>query len=344
ARLCTNWLPFYVFFTCQTHHNQGEGIDIVQKTKEIRSKAKKCVEESIMLAKEEFSYLNIKPLAYNIKANIEFGKRKMIKALEYIDYGLASYNEEGEREDRYDMLKANKADYLQRLARFNEANEIINELLERVDEIPLKMVVAHVYELKAKSELRTQNYESAVINAEKGLRVTLQHDIMHRYFELRSVLGNIYLKIEKHDFAEKSYMSCLAVEHQLAPDQFGPMVEVYCSLGRLLLDTNRIEEGRFYFEQAVCKCKNNAYAYEQYAVALEGIGDYFYMKDKPQESISNLEQALKIYEKLESKKSEIKGVSLKLAISYTNIDKKMEMYYMRMYKDLANPYNHLSSH
>ncbi|SMO84129.1 tetratricopeptide repeat protein [Melghirimyces algeriensis] len=253
-------------------------------------KAERALSNGIRLSKQH---------PYGEKSNIEaacftelglcsYHQNNLETALKFTESGLDAFQTEGDRKFIQYKLLRNKAVYLERLGRLNEALQVVQDTWDYLSEIQPVSVVLSLYCLRADLSVKTGLYQEAIEIAKDGLKIAQFDQRYGHLFDLWAILGSAYIKLMEWSIAEYCFRMALKLKDK--PIHQHSLIDAYTRLGLMYLKQERWEEAREVIEKAVENGKKlnhvpwliNAYI---------SLGDYYRLQGGDQQAISSYQNA-----------------------------------------------------
>lgn len=253
----------------------------------------------------EMQYTNLKAACYKELGVIEFSQNNFREALLYSIEGLNSFLKDGQREYLQEMILINKAIYLEKLNRIEDAQTVLEELTylkvkafdqeKEKKEFPLnlncKEVLLNFLELQANFLMKSQFYCQAMKYTMRGIELARVDRMYDRSFELWISLGSIYQKLEKMELAEICFLTALKLRKKINQEHL--LAYVYTQLGLLYNKENAFHRAKQYFLEAIRishKTNNHYWKIE----ALTELGLCYWEQKHREKALEHLHHALKI--------------------------------------------------
>lgn len=178
-------------------------------------KARSHFQESIKMCDlhPDFEYLNIKMLAYNNLATISYFLNDLDQAIHMVQKAVESFVEGGEREQSIYPMRVNLATYLVKKDRFEEAQQILDDLWTVIDKIKDPETILHLYQLKGEILKNTGMPRKAIQYLNEGLELARLMRATSRALEMWVELGDIYRSLQEDENAEICYSAALNIEN-----------------------------------------------------------------------------------------------------------------------------------
>lgn len=295
----------------------------------------------------EMQYTNLKPACYLKLSVIEFLQNNYREALLYSIEGLNSFLKDGQREYLEEMLLINKAIYLEKLNRIEDAQFVLEEIThlktktyeqeKEKMEFPLylnsKEVMLNFMELQANFFMKNQLYCQAIKYTLKGIELARIDRMYNRSFELWIALGNIYLKLEQMQLAEICFLTALKLRKKIDQDHL--LAYVYIQLGRLYKKRKIYHHTKQYLLEAlrISHKKNDAFWEVE---SLTELGLYYWEQQDHENAMKHLQQALKLAKAQQMNKQENRLFLIIGNLLYKRGDSGYEKYAINFFKSHLN--------
>ncbi|MBA4492983.1 tetratricopeptide repeat protein [Paenactinomyces guangxiensis] len=243
------------------------------------TKAQNHFWETIRIVDEtpELVKTNLKAASLRDLARITFyDKGDLWQALKYTDEGIKAFVEKGDRPVIYYYLLVNKAMYLDKMKRNEEAIEILKELWKNLHQITSLKVIINMFELRASLLNDSQMYKEAMEYAMMGIMIARENKIPDRALELLTLLGEIHMNIQDLETAENCFLMAVELKNRIKKHQQYLLITTYTKIARLHIKQKRYKEAKKFLDEAITisKTKEAVDSLRNNEV-LTAMGDYF---------------------------------------------------------------------
>lgn len=197
----------------------------------------------------DFASSNIKAASYNGLGRVCNRQNNFHQALAYIEKGIESFLEDGQRSHIGYNLLINKAIILEKLNRDSEALNITEELWPQKPFIKSANARLNLTQIRIELLNKLQRYDEAIAFALEGLEEARLDTEYDRCFDLWSILGDSYAKKGLYSNAEICYQSALKLENKIRGKHL--TITTYTQLGLVYLDLGNAKVAQTTLEEAV---------------------------------------------------------------------------------------------
>ncbi|QKG84182.1 helix-turn-helix domain-containing protein [Kroppenstedtia pulmonis] len=184
----------------------------------IRTKDWKKAERSFFNAirlYNQYPHGNIEACSFGELGLCSYYQNNIEQALRYTESEIAAFVEGQGREYSQYVALCNKAVYLEKLGRYEEAIQVVNELWEDIPKIESAAIVVNLHELRADLLRKARLYEKAITFAKQGIEIARVNKLHDRAFDLWTSLGNIYfIDTEQWEEAGICYQMALSLRNR----------------------------------------------------------------------------------------------------------------------------------
>ncbi|HEY8390404.1 MAG TPA: tetratricopeptide repeat protein, partial [Clostridia bacterium] len=249
---------------------------------------------------QELRKTNILAASQNELSRIYYYENNLQKALEHADKGIQSYVNDGERPNTRFYLYVNKAMYLEKLDK-NEDALVCIESLENttkpeeqdIYQVSVKIIV-HVRIKLSKILYKLHLYNKAQVKAEEGLKIARANSLFSEIFTLQSILGDIYKGQANIKKAIYHYQTALEFKKYL--DKNPELIDVYLNLGEIYMNIDK-QQAKRYLKKAVDLSKD----YHELSIeSLNKLGIYYINQKKYEKALRTFQKALDVKETKET--------------------------------------------
>lgn len=224
----------------------------------------KCYNSMEKWKKAERSFFNaircVHLNPFNQKSNIEaasftelglcmYGQNDLPQALQFTESGLDAFVHDGERQQFYPILLLNKALYLDKLNRTNEALRLMEEHWESIRSIQHLEALLRFYCLRAEILRKNGLYEEAILYAREGLEKARLDRKYNCIYDLWTILGSVYVMKEEWEKAEVCFDNALSLQEKSTDKKV--FTTTYTRLGILYMRQEKWEEAQTKIEQGI---------------------------------------------------------------------------------------------
>jgi tetratricopeptide (TPR) repeat protein len=290
-----------------------------QKHRRNWKRAEREFSNAIRLAdqSDEGKQENIEAASFNELALCSYYQNNLEQAIRYTENGIEAFQpDQGRRYYKY-ILMTNKAAYLEKAGRYEEALRAVQELWNHLPEIQNISVVLYLYELRAVLLRRSGMYDEAIRFAQEGLEIARINKQFDRSFDLWSALGSVYMAKKEWKKAEICYRTALSLKGTFEDEAV--FVSAYADLGTLYMLQEKWEEAEEALSQAIelGRSLNDAL---RLVGALLVMGECKQKQQQFQQAIPYLEEALSLTEKYGYKQLQYDALFL-LSRSWEQVDR-----------------------
>lgn len=249
---------------------------------------------------QELRKTNILAASENELSRIYYYENNLQKALEHADKGIQSYVNGGERPNTRFYLYVNKAMYLERLDKNEDALACIESLEnttkpeeQDIYQVSVKIIV-HVRIKLSKILYKLHLYKKAQVKAEEGLKIARANSLFSEIFTLQSILGDIYKGQANIKKAIYHYQTALEFKKYL--DKNPELIDVYLNLGEIYMNIDK-QQAKRYLKKAVDLSKD----YHELSIeSLNKLGIYYISQKKYEKALRTFQKALDVKETKET--------------------------------------------
>lgn len=187
---------------------------------------------AIALANENDSYdpnLNTISACYLSMAMIEYHANNLQKALEYVEKGIECFVDRGERQNMKYTLYFNKALFLIKSERFDEADIVIKKTWPNINKIDRMSVRLKLYQLKADVFRYRKEYQQAIDLIEEAIWLAMDNNLYNVSFTLWATLGEIVAETKHSKFTSLSFDIALSFGDKVSTPY---LVDVYTDIAK----------------------------------------------------------------------------------------------------------------
>jgi tetratricopeptide (TPR) repeat protein len=274
-------------------------------------------------------YFNLALKLYDPRSNIKAGSLKELgriafkrdndlrRALDYVEEGLASFVEDGERQELKYYLEINKVSYMEKLYMVDDALRALENLWQSINKITNIEIILNMYEIRARLLNWKGKHDQALQYGEKGLAIAADNEAHERAVELATVCGDILADDGQLDDGKRYYMMALEMDNLITKKYL--LITTHTHLGKLYTITGQWEKAYSELQLAteIGRKYNDAH---RYCLALKALGDYYLAREAHEESIEPYTKAMTIAEKH----------------GYNNIRERILVYLSECYKVTGN--------
>ncbi|MDA8352898.1 MAG: helix-turn-helix transcriptional regulator [Firmicutes bacterium] len=261
---------------------------------------------------------NIEAASFNELSLVSFSQNNLIQSLKYTENGLEAFIDNGERPQYKHLLKRNKAICLERLGRLGEAMQIVQEEWDSLHQIDQVETILSFYWLRSDLLRRTGMLENAIQYAKEGLELARLNRKYHSMFDLWTVLGSVYMKLEHWDQAESSFDMALKLTGKFSAEE--KFSTTYARLGILYMKRERWEKAYEVLQKAI-EIGERENAAPRLVYAYQAMGDYYRKQSLLSEAIPYYQKMLQIADKHDYPKSKYQAL-FRLSQCYEKIDEQ----------------------
>lgn len=191
--------------------------------------------------------LNIIAASYLSMAMIEYYANNLHQALEYVEQGIESFVPGGERESIKYALHLNKALFLIKAGRLDEADEVIKKIWPHLNKITRMSIRIKFYLLKAQILKNRKEHDQAFDLVIEAILLARDNDLINLSFTLWATMGQIISETDYKEFAEGSFDLALSFEKKVNTSY---LVEVYTDIGKHHITTRDWENAELFINKA----------------------------------------------------------------------------------------------
>lgn len=307
----TNYQPFIKFLMgkCYTKKQQW-------------SEAENAFLEVIHLVPLEpnLDACNLLAASYNELANIAYYRNQVHEAFQYVEEGIRTFIADEERPYLLPILLGNKAIFLERLGRLEEALRVIEEMNQNSLSIQHLDCLLSNYRLEALIYRKTKMYAKAIEAVQKGIETARINGIVNRSFELWTMLGSIYFADQQYEEAESCFLTALQLQKKM--DRPHQLISAFTWLGLLYIQVNKWDLAETYLGQAVQRGLQTD-DHLDYLEALIALGDCYRKQGMYLDAIKPYEQAHVMLKKSNPNAHEQEyPIVLKMGLCWKHLDSK----------------------
>lgn len=273
-------------------------------------------QEAIRLSEQDGNRSNIKSASLNELAKIAFFQKDANQALRYTDQGIEAFRPDGERQYyKYHLMK-NRAGYLRELGRNAESIAQVNELWMQIDDIKVLEVKLQLYEFKSEHLKESKQYVDAIRYAKEGIELARINNIIHRTFDLWTLLGDIHLELKDFETAEFCYLSSLDLKSPNENKYW--LTSTYTQLGKLYLLQKNWNLAESTLNKAIemsKSCDDKTRVINAYIA----FGDLYFLQEMLTEAVNPYQKALQLAQTHQLKNQEVE-IHQKLAQCWEYVD------------------------
>lgn len=261
---------------------------------------------------------NIEAHSYNLLSLCSFFQNDMEQALQHNESGLKAFDENSEDHELKYILIRNKALFLERMDRFTEGLQVIQDNWHLIPKIRQTENMLGFYWVRAEMLRRSGLLDEAEKYALEGLslaQLNFHYDSMFNHWTL---LGSIYLATENWNKAESCFNVAISMKEELTYQQ--KIATTYTRLGMLYLRRQKWSKAEEFLDKAI----SNAEKYDAIPRLIDALlvkGELYLAQNKEQEAIPYLERAAKLAQKHQYEKKEYKAWFL-LARAWSDTDEQ----------------------
>lgn len=253
---------------------------------------------------------NIETASFCELAIIAYVQNDLDGALQFINSAWGAFRHDGDRQYLWFILHRNKAVFLDKLSRINEAMSVVQEVwdsLHMIDNIDTRLTF---YWMHAELLRRTHSYDQALKIAKKGLDLAVENTHSKYIFDFWTLLGCVYTVTDQLDKAESCFKTALHAKNALTDTK--SLTTTYTKLGVLYLQKQKYTEAKEALSNAIENGEklNDA---PRLTYALMVMGDYMKVNEGLKEATHYYQRALELSQKYQLKRREYR-LLLKLQI------------------------------
>jgi tetratricopeptide (TPR) repeat protein len=261
---------------------------------------------------------NLLTASYNELANIAYYRNQILEALQYVEEGIRTFVPDEERSYLLSILLGNKAIFLERLGRLEEALRVIEEMSENDLSIQHLDCLLSNYRLEALIYRKTKMYIKAIEAVQKGIEAARINGMVNRSFELWTMLGSIYYADKHYDEAESCFLTALQLQKKI--DRPHQLISAFTWLGLLYIEECKWETAQTYLEQAIQRGLQTD-DHLDYLEALIALGDCYRKQSMYLDAIKPYEQAHTMLQKTNPTSYEQEyPIVLKMGLCWKHLD------------------------
>ncbi|MBH8603852.1 MULTISPECIES: tetratricopeptide repeat protein [unclassified Thermoactinomyces] len=258
--------------------------------------AEKYINQAIELidsGKGTMNENNIKAACFNELGRIYYLRdNNLNKALDFVNKGLNVFIKSGDRQELQYELLIGKVSYLEKLYRTDEALQTLDELWASIQNINRLDVKLNMYELKATLLNQKKKFQTALTFAKEGLYIARANGTHEQAVRLLTVWGNILQNAGDLQTAENCYQLALRLENKLKDKKY-VLVSTLTQLGKLYGKRGEWEQSFNCLNMAVNRGRKYNDAH-RFCESLMALGDYYLETDEYAKAITPYEEALEI--------------------------------------------------
>lgn len=237
---------------------------------------------------------NIEAASFNDLGVCSYFQNDLEQALQYTESGLHAFQPGNGREYNQYILLCNKAVYLEKLSRIEEANQVVHEVWEDIHKINKIAVVLNLYELRAKLYRKTKMFNQGIAYAKEGIELARINNQYQRGFDLWTVLGDIYLVTQEWEEAEYCFQMALSLKDRFQYNN--AVISTYTHYGILYMKQSKWKQAEEMLSQAIQLGEKNDFAF-RLTFALMVMGDCQKAQNQIHEAISSYQKSLELAKK-----------------------------------------------
>ncbi|PTX64220.1 helix-turn-helix protein [Melghirimyces profundicolus] len=287
------------------------------RTKQNWKRAERSLFNAIRLTNQS-KQNNIEAASYNELSLCSFNQNDINQALKYVESGLDSYIENGERPIFKYLLRRNKAIYLEKLGRLGEAMQIVQEVWDSLWEIEQIETILSFYWLRADLLRRSGMLEDSIHYAKEGLELARLNRQYHSMFDLWTVLGSVYMQQQHWNQAESSFNMALKLTGKFEDEH--KFTTTYARLGILYMHKRKWDLAKEVIQKAIRIGERKDVA-PRLTYALQVMGDFYRKQEHYEDAIHFYQKALDIAKKHSYTKKEYQ-ILFRLSQCYEKIDEQ----------------------
>jgi len=271
------------------------------------NKSKKHFQSSIKIYNQiihempDLRKTNILSASVNELSRVFYFKNKIRKALDHVNKGIQSYEDDGERPITLFYLYINKSMYLEKLNKYEEALECIEYLermtkqLEKKDVYRISVkIIAHIHIKLSRIFYKLKLYQKATKTSESGLQIARENNLYPEIFTFQVLLGDIYYR--QGDYEKAIYHYEIALAFKNYRDKNTELIDVYMSLGEIYTIKAKPEAEKYLLEAA----KLSQEQQNLYSKSLNKLSTYYIKQKRYDEALKTLNKALNVKETKET--------------------------------------------
>lgn len=274
--------------------------------------------KAIQLASQKSDHTNIEATSFLELAICEYFQNDLDNALKFTESGIDAFQMDGERQDVWYLLQANKGLYLERIGRIGSAMKVVEDNwkeLPRIENILVKLVF---YWLRSELNYRLEMDEEALHYAMEGLELARINREFSSIYSLSTVLGSVYLRKGELDKAEESFTNALGCADKLGDKK--SVANIYIRLGSLYKLKDQHEQAAQALEKAI-QIGKECNDMPRLTSAYIAMGELLLFKGKQREAAEYFNESLNLAKKYNLKKREHRAL-YGLASSWKGIDEQ----------------------
>jgi tetratricopeptide (TPR) repeat protein len=190
---------------------------------------------------------NIIASCYLSMGMIEYHSNNLQQALEYIEKGIESFVDRGDRQSTKYKLYFNKALFLIKLGKYDEADIVIKKTWSNLHKIPRMSTRLKFYQLKADVLRHRKEYEQAVNLLEEAIWLAMDNNLYDVSFILWATLGEILAETDFKEFTSESFNVSLSFSEKVNTSY---LVEVYADIAKHYILKQEWSEAETFIEKA----------------------------------------------------------------------------------------------
>ncbi|MBA4493814.1 tetratricopeptide repeat protein [Paenactinomyces guangxiensis] len=265
---------------------------------------------------------NIIAASYNGLAACSYFLNDLDQAINYIDQGLAAYDEAKKGKGIKYKLLSNKMQYLWDSSQYDQATSILYEVWPQKSKIDkTNYALLDFYKYRSMI-LRNQNmYEEALRCCLEGIEIATSIGSQNRYLDLLIILGSIYLTQGDFDKAYDRFKLVLTADHECEYPR--RHVDAHTYLGILFNAKNDWHQATVHLEEAIQIAREITEA-SRLAKALIVRGNVHLIQEQYPEALPYYQESEKILE-TDSYKHRQHTALLKLAHCFDKMGKTNDL-------------------
>lgn len=282
------------------------------------NRAKRNLYKAIQLTSQQSDHTNIEAVSFLELAICEYFQNDLDNALKFTESGIDAFQHDGERQDAWYLLQANKGLYLERMGRIGSAMKVVEDNwddLSKMENVQVKLVF---YWLRSELNYRLEMDEEASRYAMEGLELARINRKFSSTHSLSTVLGSVYLRQGELDKAEDSFMNALGCIGKLESKE--SIANIYIRLGSLYKLKDQHDQAAQALEKAIQTGKEYN-DIPRLTSAYIAMGELLLFKGQQREAVEYFNEALHFATKHNLKKREHRAL-YGLASSWKGIDEQ----------------------
>lgn len=214
------------------------------------NKAKPHFKKAVGISPQE-DPLNIASASLNELSAIAYFQNNLDEAVSLTQEGIDSFCPEGERQYYKYMMMANKAIYLEKLDRNEDAMKLIADLWDKLHEIKSLDVLLNLYELKATIFTKRKMYHEAIELLRDCIETARINRFHQRAFSSWVKLGTIYVELSEWEEAEDCFLAALYIKENVSHHDSYILSEAYIELSSLYVKQEKWAQAEEMLEKAL---------------------------------------------------------------------------------------------